>query len=189
MRHSLLRLCGDGRGPRSIALTAAFTNLAELEELTRRDDDLCRHHGMRASRNNLSESHKNGAIESRQGSLKVALEQALLLRGSRELADLSAYEQFIAETVRRFNDRCARACGVNGPASNPCQHHHRPRCTCDLNALPVNSAGCVAVASAAQPAAALQYLTPRRGPARPTGRYSGGGRVGSLAGGHRGADL
>ncbi len=38
-----------------------------------------------------------------RGSLKVALEQALLLRGSREFADLSAYEQFIAETVRRLN--------------------------------------------------------------------------------------
>lgn len=94
---------------RTDSLSAAFNNLAEQEELTRRYGDLCQHYGMRASRNNRGESHENGAIESRQGSLKVALEQALLLRGTREFADLSAYEQFVADTVRRLNARCARA--------------------------------------------------------------------------------
>ncbi|MDF1484114.1 hypothetical protein PY257_02775 [Ramlibacter sp. H39-3-26] len=33
----------------------------------------------------------------------------MLLRGTREFADLSAYEQFVADTVRRLNARCARA--------------------------------------------------------------------------------
>jgi hypothetical protein len=63
---------------------------------------------MRASRNNLGQSHENGSIESRQGSLKRALDQALLLRGTREFAELAAYEAFVAETVRRLNARCAR---------------------------------------------------------------------------------
>lgn len=94
---------------RTDSLSAAFNNLAEQVELTRRYADLCQHYGMRASRNNRGESHENGAIESRQGSLKVALEQALLLRGSREFANLAAYEQFIADTVRRLNARCARS--------------------------------------------------------------------------------
>ena len=40
--------------------------------------------------------------------MKRALDQALLLRGTREFADLHAYEQFVAETVRRLNARCAR---------------------------------------------------------------------------------
>lgn len=94
---------------RTDSLSAAFNNLAECEELTRRYRDLCEHYGMRASRNNPGESHENGSIESRQGSLKRALDQALLLRGTREFTDLHAYEQFIAETVRRLNARCARA--------------------------------------------------------------------------------
>ncbi|MFG6432244.1 IS21 family transposase, partial [Roseateles sp. LYH14W] len=64
---------------------------------------------MRPTRNNTGVSHENGAIEARQGSLKRALDQSLLLRGSREFDDLSAYEQFVAETVRRLNARCARA--------------------------------------------------------------------------------
>jgi hypothetical protein len=93
---------------RTDSLSAAFNNLSEHEELTRRYDELCKHYGMRASRNNPGQSHENGSIESRQGSLKRSLEQALLLRGSREFADLACYEQFIAETVRRLNGRCAR---------------------------------------------------------------------------------
>lgn len=94
---------------RTDSLSAAFNNLAEREELTRRYAGLCEHYGMRASRSNPGQSHENGSIESRQGSLKVALEQALLLRGTREFADLPSYEQFVAETVRRLNARCARA--------------------------------------------------------------------------------
>lgn len=58
---------------------------------------------------NRGESHENGAIESRQGSLKRALEQGLLLRGTRAFDELASYEQFVAETVRRLNARCARA--------------------------------------------------------------------------------
>lgn len=94
---------------RTDSLSAAFNNLAEREELTARYQELCRHYGLRPTRNNTGVSHENGAIEARQGSLKRALEQSLLLRGSREFDDLSAYEQFVAETVRRLNARCARA--------------------------------------------------------------------------------
>jgi transposase InsO family protein len=93
---------------RTDSLSAAFNNLSEQEELTKRYRELCEHYGMRASRNNPGESHENGAIEARQGSLKRALDQALLLRGSREFADIATYEQFVAETVRRLNARCAR---------------------------------------------------------------------------------
>jgi transposase InsO family protein len=94
---------------RTDSLSAAFNNLAEREELTQHYQALCQHYGLRPSRNNTGVSHENGAIEARQGSLKKGLDQALLLRGSREFADLGMYEQFVAETVRRLNARCARA--------------------------------------------------------------------------------
>jgi transposase InsO family protein len=94
---------------RTDSLSAAFNNLAEREELTKRYQALCQHYGMRPTRNNTGVSHENGSIEARQGSLKRGLDQALLLRGSREFEDLPAYEQFVAETVRRLNARCARA--------------------------------------------------------------------------------
>jgi len=104
---------------RTDSLSAAFNNLAEREELTARYRELCLHYGLRASRNNPGESHENGAIESRQGSLKRALTQSLLLRGSGEFADLGAYEQFVAETVRRLNARCARAWEIERASLRP----------------------------------------------------------------------
>jgi hypothetical protein len=94
---------------RTDSLSAAFNNLAEHEALTVRYQALCKHYEMRPTRNNVGVSHENGAIEARQGSLKRALDQGLLLRGSRDFTDLAAYEQFLAETVRRLNARCARA--------------------------------------------------------------------------------
>lgn len=111
LQEALWMAGGAPEEHRTDSLSAAFNNLAEHEEQeqTRRYRDLCGHYGMRASRNNRGESHENGPIEARQGSLKRALEQALLLRGTREFDDLAAYEQFLAETVRRLNARCARA--------------------------------------------------------------------------------
>lgn len=93
---------------RTDSLAAAFNNHAEHELLTRRYEELCAHYGMRPSRNNLGVSHENGSIESRQKSLKRTMEQALLLRGHRDFADLDAYRRFVAETFGRLNARVAR---------------------------------------------------------------------------------
>lgn len=94
---------------RTDSLSAAFNNLAQREALTARYRELCGHYGLRASRNNPGASHENGSIEARQGSLKTALEQSLLLRGTREFANIEGYSHFVADTVRRLNARCARA--------------------------------------------------------------------------------
>jgi transposase InsO family protein len=93
---------------RTDSLAAAFNNKAEQELLTRRYDALCKHYGMRPSRNNLGVSHENGSIESRQGTLKRTMEQALLLRGHRDFADLDDYRLFVAEVFGRLNGRVAR---------------------------------------------------------------------------------
>jgi hypothetical protein len=45
---------------------------------------LCGHYGMIGTRNNPGIAHENGAIESHHGHLKRAIEQALILRGSRD---------------------------------------------------------------------------------------------------------
>ena len=105
LQNALWALGGVPEEHRTDSLSAAFNNLAEAETLTRRYKDLCRHYGMRPSRNNLGQSHENGAIESRQGSLKGALEQALLLRGHREFATPADYRRFVAEVVARLNRR------------------------------------------------------------------------------------
>ena len=108
LQAALWRLGGVPEEHRTDSLSAAFNNLAEEQELTRRYDDLCRHYGMRASRCNPGQSHENGSIESRHDSLKNALDQGLRLRGSRAFDDVSGYEAFVEQIVQRFNARAAR---------------------------------------------------------------------------------
>jgi transposase InsO family protein len=92
---------------RSDSLSAAFCNLDReaQEDLTRRYAELCAHYGMTPSRNNPGIAHENGSIESAHGHLKNVLDDELLLRGSREFADLSAYRRFVDEVVGRRNAR------------------------------------------------------------------------------------
>ena len=85
LQNALWQLRGVPEEHRTDSLSAAFRNLNAdaAEDLTQRYEALCAHYGMRASRNNPGASHENGAIESRQGTLKDRIDQALLLRGSR----------------------------------------------------------------------------------------------------------
>lgn len=108
LQSALWRLGGVPAEHRTDCLLAAFNNLAEEGELTRRYADLCRHYGMRASRCNPGQSHENGSIESRHDSLKTALEQALRLRGTRAFADRPAYDAFVELVVQRFNARVTK---------------------------------------------------------------------------------
>lgn len=108
LQAALWRLGGVPEEHRTDSLSAAFNNLSEQQELTRRYDDLCRHYGLRASRCNPGQSHENGSIESRHDSLKNALDQALRLRGSRAFDDVAAYEAFVDQIVQRLNARVAR---------------------------------------------------------------------------------
>jgi transposase InsO family protein len=122
LQNALWALGGVPAEHRTDSLSAAFRNLSEKEDLTRRYEALCEHYGMRASRNNRGASHENGSIEARNGSVKHFIEQALLLRSSRRFDDLEQYRQFIAEVVARANARVAkgatieRACLARLPA-------------------------------------------------------------------------
>jgi hypothetical protein len=105
LQNALWLLGGAPRDHRSDSLSAAFRNLERDAEadLTRRYEALCAHYGMQPSRNNRGAAHENGAIEGPHAHLKDRLAQALLLRGSRDFADLAAYRAFVDEVVGRAN--------------------------------------------------------------------------------------
>ena len=115
LQAALWRLGGVPEEHRTDSLSAAFNNLAEEQELTRRYEDLCRHYGMRGSRCNPGQSHENGSIESRHDSLKTAIDQALRLRGSRRFDDRAGYEAFVDQIVQRFNARAAKRLAIERP--------------------------------------------------------------------------
>ena len=107
LQSALWRLGGVPEEHRTDSLSAAFNNLAEEQEFTRRYAALCEHYGMRASRCNRGQSQENGSIESRHDSLKTALDQALRLRGSRHFDVRADYEALVEKIVGRMNVRAA----------------------------------------------------------------------------------
>ncbi|HEY6982098.1 MAG TPA: IS21 family transposase [Reyranella sp.] len=105
LQNALWALGGVPKEHRSDSLSAAFRNLAAdaRHDLTQRYCGLMRHYGMAPSRNNAGIAHENGSIESAHGHLKKALQDALLLRGSRDFGDLDAYRAFVDQIVGRRN--------------------------------------------------------------------------------------
>lgn len=105
LQNALWSLGGVPAEHRSDSLSAAFRNLERhaVEDLTRRYQELCRHYGMEPTRNNPGVAHENGSIEAPHGHLKTMLQQALLLRGSSDFADLNTYRAFLDELVGRAN--------------------------------------------------------------------------------------
>ena len=107
LQNALWALGGVPEQHRSDSLSAAFRNLERntSEDQTKRYEALVAHYGMTPTRNNPGVAHENGSIESPHGHLKRVIEDDLLLRGSRDFADLDAYRRFIDEVVGRRNAR------------------------------------------------------------------------------------
>ncbi len=110
LQNALWTLGGVPHEHRTDSLSAAFKNLEKSAQadLTDRVDALCRHYGMTPTRNNKGVAHENGSIESPNGHLKRAIEDALVMRGSRDFEDLTLYRRFIDEIVGRINARNAK---------------------------------------------------------------------------------
>lgn len=107
LQNALWTLGGVPAEHRTDSLSAAFRNLSkdQAADTTRRYEELCGHYGLTASRNNPGEAHENGAVEAHHGHLKTAIDQALILRGSRDFPDLAAYRRFVDQLVARRNRR------------------------------------------------------------------------------------
>ena len=119
-----------GRAPlqhRSDSLSAAFRNLDDgtRQDQTRRYEALCAHYRIEPTRNNRGVAHENGSIESPHGHLKQAIEDALLLRGSRDFDDLQAYRRFVDEVVGRRNARNRKRLVSSARPCNRCRRAGR----------------------------------------------------------------
>jgi hypothetical protein len=121
LQNALFSLGGVPGEHRTDSLSAAFRNLTrdEVDDITRRYEDVCTHYGLVGSRNNPGEAHENGAVESHHRHLKTALDQALILRGGRDFASLDAYRRFVDQLVARRNARREERLRAECPALRP----------------------------------------------------------------------
>jgi hypothetical protein len=93
---------------------------------------LLAHYGLEPRTTNLRSPQENGDVESIHGGLKRALEQHLLLRGSRDFESLEAYESFVQAIMERRNrprrERVAEELAVMKPlTSTPFATHSQVR--------------------------------------------------------------
>jgi hypothetical protein len=88
---------------RSDNLTAAVRTIGREKEFQRRYADLLAHLGTTGVAINAGKSHENGDVESSHGHFKDAVDQALMVRGSRDFGSVEEYEAFLAELVARRN--------------------------------------------------------------------------------------
>lgn len=105
MQEALWQLGGAPATNRTDRLSAAYRNLAPHDDAAAGYQAFCDHYAIEPTRNNLGVSHENGSVEAAHGHLKRSLREALALRGSRDFADVAAYQAFIDEHVVRRNAR------------------------------------------------------------------------------------
>jgi transposase len=106
LQNGLWALGGVPEKVRQDNLSAATHELAKTggRGLTRRFADVVEHYGFQPSRIQPGESHENGVVEKAHDLLKSALEQAFLLRGSRDFPSVEAYMAFVQRVVdERFH--------------------------------------------------------------------------------------
>ena len=107
LQNAFWRIGGVTETHRTDSLSAAYKNCSDKtkEEFTQSYSQFCEHYGVEPTRNNKGISHENGAIESPNRHLKNRLDQALMLRGSRDFDSLNDYKGLLRDLLQRSNKR------------------------------------------------------------------------------------
>lgn len=85
-------------------LTAATQAMGSHREFTERWKQFMQHYDVKPTTNNPGISHENGSVEKSHDTLKKAINQALLLRGSRNFDTLLDYQSFLEKVVASRNE-------------------------------------------------------------------------------------
>ena len=103
LQQALWELGGVPALHRTDRMTAAINNLTELADFQRNYQALMRHYGMEGRKIQTGRPNENGDVEQRHYRFKRALEQALLLRGSRDFSTVAEYELFLKQLFEQLN--------------------------------------------------------------------------------------
>lgn len=103
LQNALWELGGVPARHRSDRMSAAVNNLSDRAEFTARYQSLLEHYGLEREMINARQAHENGDAEQSHRRFKEAVDQELLLRGSREFATRADYANFLRELIARRN--------------------------------------------------------------------------------------
>lgn len=102
-QDALWELGGVPEKHRIDRMSAAIHKDCNRGEFTQRYHGLLGHYGIMALVTQAGKAHEKGDIEQRHHRLKRAVNQALLLRGSREFGERDEYQEFLKKMFSRLN--------------------------------------------------------------------------------------
>jgi hypothetical protein len=103
LQNALWELGAAPLAHRTDRLSTAVNNMSDEKEFTLRYEALLRHYRMEGEKTQACHPNENGDVEQRHHRLKRAVEQALLLRGSRDFAAAAEYQEFLRLLLARLN--------------------------------------------------------------------------------------
>ena len=103
LQNALWRLGGVPNRHRTDSLSAAVNNLNIEEEFTRRYNGLLKYYRLTGEKTQTGKGNENGDAEQSHHRLKRAMDQALMLRGSRDFENRASYERFLRKTLKMRN--------------------------------------------------------------------------------------
>lgn len=103
LQSALWELGGVPVAHRTDRLSTAVHNMDHPDEFTRRYKGLLDHYRLEGRKIQAGEPHENGDVEQRHHRFRTAVDQALMLRGSRDFSSRAEYHSFLRECFDRAN--------------------------------------------------------------------------------------
>jgi hypothetical protein len=103
LQNALWESGGVPERHRTDRLSAAVQKPDHLEEFTQRYRALLDHYGLEGDKTQADSPNENGDVEQRHYRFKKALEQSLMLRGSRDFASRQDYAVFLGKLFAQLN--------------------------------------------------------------------------------------
>lgn len=103
LQNALWELGGVPAEHRTDRLTAAVHKTEHPDEFTQRYEALLRHYSLTGRKIQAGRANENGDVEQSHHRFKRAVDQALLLRGSRDFESRAAYIAFLTQLLARRN--------------------------------------------------------------------------------------
>jgi hypothetical protein len=103
LQNALWELGGVPQSHRTDRLTTAVQKVEHPEEFTQRYGALLRHYGLQGQKTQAASPNENGDVEQRHYRFKKAVEQSLMLRGSRDFNCRDEYAVFLRKLFDQLN--------------------------------------------------------------------------------------
>jgi hypothetical protein len=103
LQTALWKLGAAPRRHRTDRMSLAVNNASDQKEFTQRYLGLMNYYQMTGEKIQAAHANENGDVEQRHRRFKEAVDQALMLRGSRDFVSRQEYEKFLRQLVDQLN--------------------------------------------------------------------------------------